>query len=154
EDYHQGLQELARVWAPILDKCKQAGLRFAAQVGPGQMAFDLHSAELVLQALDEHESFGFTFDPAALHWQGLDPAEFVRRFKDRIYHVRLSDVTIRLTGRTSLLAPWPAGDPRRGWEPRSPGHGGLDWENIIRALGDIGYDGPLAVAWQDPSMDR
>ena len=25
---------------------------------------------------------------------------------------------------------------------------------MIRALNEIGYDGPLAVDWQDPCMDR
>src|SRR5262249_13274128 len=98
--------------------------------------------------------FGFTFDPAALHWQGVDPAEFLRRFKDRVYHVHVKDIAIHLTGRSGLLGLWPAGDPRRGWDYRSPGHVGLDWESIIRGLNDIGYEGPLAVDWQDPSMDR
>ena len=47
-----------------------------------------------------------------------------------------------------------AGDPRRGWDYRSPGHGGVDWEGVIRALNDIGYNGPLAVDWQDAGMNR
>ncbi len=29
---------------------------------------------------DGREEFGFTFDPSHLHWQGVDPVEFVRRF--------------------------------------------------------------------------
>ncbi len=41
----------------------------------------------------------------------------------------------------------------RGWQPRSPGRGGIDWESIIRALNEIGYDGPLTVEWKDPGMD-
>src|SRR5262249_49173540 len=84
---HQSLRTLVAAWQPVLDACRQAGLRFAAQVQPGQMAFDLHSAAWVLEALEEHEAFGFTFDPAVLHWQGVDPTEFVRRFPQRIYHV-------------------------------------------------------------------
>ena len=65
------------------------------------------------------EDFGFTFNPAALHWQGLDPLEFLRRFPDRIYHVHLQDVAINLNGRTSLLSPLPPGDARRGWDHRA-----------------------------------
>ncbi len=150
-----GLEEFARAWRPILDGCKEAGLRFAAVVQPGQMAFDFFSAEMVLEALEGCEEFGFTLDPAALHWQGVDAAEFVRRFHDRIYHVHLNDVTIRLNGRNGLLGSYlPAGDPRRGWDYRSPGHGGLDWEGLIRALNDSGYDGPLAVSWHDAGMNR
>jgi sugar phosphate isomerase/epimerase len=48
----------------------------------------------------------------------------------------------------------PPGDPRRGWDFRSPGHGGLDWGGIVRALNEVGYDGPLAVDWKDSGMDR
>ena len=46
------------------------------------------------------------------------------------------------------------GDPRRGWDFRSPGRGGVNFEEIIRALNQIGYDGPLSVEWEDSGMDR
>ncbi len=48
---------------------------------------------------------------------------------------------------------WIAPDSPR-WQFRSPGHGGIDWPAIIRALNAIGYDGPLSVDWHDPGMDR
>ena len=48
----------------------------------------------------------------------------------------------------------PYGDPRRGWDFRAPGRGGIDWEAVVRALNDAGYDGPLAVEWKDPGMSR
>lgn len=150
-----GLARFAQLWEPILDVCREAGVRFALRVGPGQIAFDLYSAEQVLEALDGRDEFGFGFDPAALHWQGVDPAEFLRRFGERIYHVHLADVAMSLNGRNGLLGSYfPAGDARRGWNPRAPGRGGVDWEAVIRALHAIGYDGPLSVAWHDPGMDR
>ena len=152
---NRGVESFAQAWHPILQACKNASLRFAAQVEPGQMVFDIASAELVLEALEGREEFGFTFDPSTLHWQGIDPVEFIRRFPNRIYHVHIKDMAIRLNGRTSLVGTcWPAGDPRRGWDFRSPGHGGVDWEGVIRALNDIGYTGPLAVDWQDAGMNR
>jgi sugar phosphate isomerase/epimerase len=30
----------------------------------------------------------------------------------------------------------------------------VDFEEIARELGRIGYDGPLSVEWEDPGMDR
>jgi sugar phosphate isomerase/epimerase len=150
-----GFQDFTRAWNPILDVCRDCGVKYALEVHPGQIAFDLFSAELALDALQGREELGFLFDPSHLHWQGIDPVEFLRRFPDRIYHVHVSDAMLTLNGRTGLLNSYlPPGDPRRGWQDRSPGHGGIDWEAIIRALNEIGYDGPLAVAWKDSGMDR
>ncbi len=150
-----GFREFARLWNPILDVCRDAGVRFALEVHPGQIAFDLYSAEMALDALSGREEFGFLFDPSHLHWQGVEPVEFLRRFADRIYHVHMKDAALTLNGRSSLLNSYlPHGDARRGWDFRSPGHGGLDWEAIIRALNEIGYDGPLSVDWKDSGMSR
>jgi sugar phosphate isomerase/epimerase len=150
-----GLRDFAAKWNPILDVCRDAGVRFAFEVHPGQIAFDLYTAEMALDVLEGREEFGFTFDPSHLHWQGVDPVEFLRRFRDRIYHVHVKDAALTLNGRSGVLNSYlPHGDPRRGWEFRSPGRGGIDWEAVIRALNEIGYDGPLAVEWKDAGMER
>jgi sugar phosphate isomerase/epimerase len=150
-----GLREFARRWTPILDACAECGVRYACEVHPGQVAFDLYTAEMVLDVLHGREEFGFTLDPAHLHWQGIDPVEFVRRFPERIYHVHVKDVAVTLDGRSGLLGSYlPYDDARRGWHPRCPGRGALDWEGIVRALNAAGYDGALAVEWQDPGMER
>ena len=150
-----GLQDFADRWNPILDVCAETGIRFAAEVHPGQIAFDIVTAELALEALDGREEFGFNFDPSHFHWQGIDPSEFVRRFPDRIFHVHVKDAAMRLNGRNGLLGSYlNYGDPRRGWEFRAPGHGGIDWENLMRALNAIGYAGPLSIEWSDPGIDR
>ena len=150
-----GLQLFAKQWNPILDVARDCGLRFAAEIHPGQIAFDLYSAEVALDALDGRAEFGFTFDPSHLLWQGVDPVEFLRKFPDRIFHVHVKDAILNLNGRTGVLSGyWPSGDPRRGFQFRSPGRGGVDWDAIIRALNEIGYDGPLSVDWHDAGMDR
>ena len=150
-----GFAQFAARWNPILDACRDAGIKFALEVHPGQIAFDLYSAERALEALDGREEFGFLFDPSHFHWQGLDPVEFLRRFPDRIYHVHVKDAAMTLGGRSSILNSYlPYGDPRRGWDFRAPGRGGIDWEAIIRALNEIGYDGPLAVEFKDAAVER
>ena len=150
-----GLKTFARQWNPILDVCRETGVRFACEVHPGQIAFDLYSAEMALDALHGRDEFGFLFDPAHLHWQGVDPVEFLHRFSDRIFHLHARDVALTLNGRSGVLNSYlPVGDPRRGWDYRSPGHGGVDWEGIIRALNYIGYDGAISVDWKDAGMSR
>jgi sugar phosphate isomerase/epimerase len=150
-----GFRDFASKWTPILDECRDCGIKFALEVHPGQIAFDLYTAEMALDAVDGREELGFTFDPSHLHWQGIDPVEFLRRFKDRIYHVHVKDAVLTLNGRSGILGSClPPGDPRRGWEFRAPGHGGIDWEALIRALNEIGYGGPLTVEWSDSGIER
>jgi sugar phosphate isomerase/epimerase len=150
-----GLKQFAERWRPILEVCRECAVRFAFEVHPGQIAFDLYTAEMALDALDAGEEFGFLFDPSHFHWQGIDPVEFLRRFPDRIYHVHVKDAALSLNGRNGILGSYLAsGDPRRGWDTRSPGRGGIDWEAIIRTLNEIRYEGPLSVEWRDSSMDR
>jgi len=150
-----GLRGFAELWNPILDVCGECGMQFALEVHPGQIAFDLYSAEMALDALHGREEFGFLFDPSHLHWQGVEPTEFLQRFSDRIFHVHVRDIALTLNGRGGVLNSYlPSGDPRRGWDFRSPGHGGLDWEGIIRGLNAIGYTGALSVDWKDAGMNR
>ncbi len=150
-----GMRDFLQRWQPVLDACQDGGVKLACVLRPGQLAFDLHSAELFLEEMGGREEVGFTLDPAQLHWQGVDPVEVVRRFADRIFLVHVTDAAIRLNGRTGLFGGYGlGGDVRRGWEQRSPGRGGVDWESLIRVLNEVGYDGPLSIATRDPGMNR
>ena len=150
-----GFKLLAERFNPILDVFDECGVKFALEVHPTEIAFDLYTAERALEALGHREAFGFNFDPSHLHWQGVDPVEFIRAFPDRIYHVHVKDAITTLNGRSGILASHlNFGDPRRGWDFRSPGRGGVNFEEIIRALNDANYQGPLSVEWEDCGMDR
>jgi sugar phosphate isomerase/epimerase len=150
-----GFDLLAERFNPILDVFGECGVKFALEVHPTEIAFDLYTAERALEALDHREEFGFNFDPSHLHWQGVDPVEFIRAFPDRIYHVHVKDAITTLNGKTGINASHlNFGDARRGWDFRSPGRGGVNFEEIIRALNDIGYEGPLSIEWEDSGMDR
>jgi len=151
----EGFNLLAERFNPILDVFAECGVKFALEVHPTEIAFDLYTAERALDALGRREEFGFNFDPSHLIWQGVDPVEFIRAFPDRIYHVHMKDAIVTLDGRTGILASHlNFGDPRRGWDFRSLGRGGINFEEIIRALNDAGYQGPLSVEWEDSGMDR
>ncbi len=150
-----GFQLLADRFNPILDVFGECGVKFALEVHPTEIAFDLYTAERALETLKYREEFGFNFDPSHLIWQGVDPVQFIRAFPDRIYHVHMKDAIVKLDGKTGILASHlNFGDPARGWDFRSLGHGGVNFEEIIRALNDVGYTGPLSVEWEDSGMDR
>jgi sugar phosphate isomerase/epimerase len=150
-----GFEQFAERWNPILDVFGECGVRFALEVHPTEIAFDLYTARRALEAVGNRPEFGFNFDPSHLIWQGVDPVEFIREFPDRIYHVHVKDAIVTLNGRSGILASHiNFGDPRRGWDFRSPGRGGVNFEEIIRALNKIGYAGPLSVEWEDSGMER
>jgi sugar phosphate isomerase/epimerase len=151
----EGFKQFAARWNPILDVFAECGVRFALEVHPTEIAFDIYSAQRALEAIGHREEFGFNFDPSHLLWQGVDPVEFIRAFPDRIFHVHMKDAITLLNGRTGILGSHlNFGDPRRGWEFRSPGRGSVNFEEIIRALNHVGYNGPLSVEWEDSGMDR
>ncbi len=151
-----GYKQFADMWNPILDVFDECGVKFALEVHPTEIAFDIITAKRALDALKrKSKTFGFNFDPSHLIWQGIDPAKFIEEFPDRIYHVHMKDAATMLDGRTGILSSHlDFGEPNRGWDFRSLGHGDVDFEEIIRALNRIGYTGPLSVEWEDSGMDR
>ena len=150
-----GFKLFADRWNPILDVFRDCGVKFALEVHPTEIAFDIYTAERALEALNHRPEFGFNFDPSHLIWQGVDPAAFIRYFPDRIFHVHVKDAIRRLDGRSGILASHlNFGDPRRGWDFRSPGRGEVNFEEIVRALNDVKYQGPLSIEWEDSGMDR
>jgi sugar phosphate isomerase/epimerase len=151
-----GYADFAARWNPILDEFKKVGVRFALEVHPTEIAFDIVSAERALQALNYRPEFGFNYDPSHLGYQGVDYVRFIQKFSDRIYHAHMKDVHWSSVpteagvfgGHTKF------GDPRRFWEFRSLGRGSVKFEEIIRALNQINYQGPLSVEWEDIGMER
>ena len=151
----EGFDKIVSLWTPILDEFKKYGVVFALEVHPGEIAFDYYSTKKLLEKFADRPEFGLNFDPSHLLWQGVTPHLFLQDFIDRVYHVHMKDARVTLVGRSGLLGSHiDFGDLRRGWNFRSLGHGGVDFEEIIRVLNAGGYDGPLSVEWEDSGMDR
>ncbi len=150
-----GFKLFAERFNPILDVFGECGVKFALEVHPTEIAFDIYTAQRALEAVGHREEFGFNFDPSHLIWQGIDPVEFIRAFPDRIYHMHVKDAITTLNGKSGILSSHiNFGDPRRGWDFRSPGRGGVNFEEIIRALNHAKYQGPLSIEWEDSGMNR
>jgi len=155
EQIEDGFKYFAEMWHPILDVFDDNGVKFALEVHPTEIAFDTVTAQRALEVIGRREAFGFNFDPSHLEWQGVDPAKFIRTFPDRIYHVHMKDAAVTLDGISGILGSHlNFGQPGRGWDFRSLGRGQVDFEEIIRALNEIKYAGPLSVEWEDAAMDR
>ena len=154
--WNKGYEDFARRWTPILNEFDKLDVNFALEVHPTEIAFDIASAQRAIEAVKGHKRFGFNYDPSHLGYQHVDYVKFIRQFGDRIYHVHMKDVwwghgdgTVGVFGGHTDFA-----DRRRYWDFRSPGHGDIKFEDIVVALNDVNYQGPLSVEWEDSRMDR
>lgn len=152
----KGYKDFAKRWIPILDEYHNMGVKFALEVHPTEIAFDIASAERTLEALHNHPAFGFNYDPSHFGYQGVDYIEFIYRFSEKIFHVHIKDAawSDTMTDAGVFGGHLEFGDRRRFWDFVSPGRGNVDFEQIIRALNKINYQGPLSVEWEDSGMDR
>ena len=154
--WDKGYADFAARWTPILDAFDAVDVNFALEIHPTEIAFDQASMERALDAVKQHKRFGVNFDPSHLGYQSVDYVKLLRAFGERIFHVHMKDAWWGkgdgsvgvFGGHTSF------GDARRFWDFRSVGRGLIDFEAIIVALNDIGYQGPLSVEWEDSRMDR
>ncbi len=156
EYWEKGYQDFARRFGPILEEFEKQNANFALEVHPTEIAFDIASAERAVAAVKGHKRFGFNYDPSHLGYQGVDYVKFIRTFGPRIFHAHMKDVwwghgdgTVGTFGGHVSF-----GDARRAWDFRSVGRGDINFEEIIVALNDVGYAGPLSVEWEDIRMDR
>ncbi len=150
-----GYQHIRELWDPIFDEFDRLGIKFALEVHPTEIAFDLYTTQRLFEVFENRPTLGINFDPSHLVWQGVNPALFIREFAGKIFHVHMKDVSVNLDGKAGILGSFlPFGDRRRGWNFRSLGHGDVDFGEIIRELNATGYNGPLSVEWEDNGMDR
>jgi len=152
----EGYREFADRWSPVLDAFDEAGVRFALEAHPTEVAFDIPSARRTLEALSRRATFGFNYDPSHFAYQGVDYVRFILDFADRIYHAHIKDVwwsDVPTAGGT-FGGHLEFGHADRAWDFRTIGRGRVDFEAVLRALNRIGYDGPLSIEWEDSGMDR
>jgi len=156
EYLQKGFDDFAKRFTSILDVFEKENVNFALEVHPTEIAFDITTAERALAAIKHHPRFGFNYDPSHLGYQGVDYIQFIRTFGKRIFHAHMKDVwwghgdgSVGVFGGHTDFT-----DARRYWDFRSIGRGDINFEEIIVALNDARYAGPLSVEWEDGRMDR
>ncbi|MGC6455259.1 MAG: sugar phosphate isomerase/epimerase family protein [Coraliomargaritaceae bacterium] len=156
DQLNAGYKDFADRWLPILDVFEKEDVYFALEVHPTEIAFDIATASRALEAIGGHERFGFNYDPSHLGYQGVDYVKFIYEFGNRIFHAHVKDAwwghgdgDVGVFGGHTEF-----GDKRRYWDFRSPGRGDINFEEVIVALNDVQYAGPLSIEWEDGRMDR
>ena len=91
------------------------------------------------------ERFGLNLDPSHLVWQGVDYAQAVRDFEDRIWLAQAKDTEVlhRVLREEGMLT-------LRWWRHRIPGQGDVRWDKFVSSLHEAGYEGVLSIEHEDP----
>jgi sugar phosphate isomerase/epimerase len=156
EIYEKAWNIFAERWNKILDKFKEYGVKFALEVHPTEIAYNIETAERAVKALNERPEFGFNFDPSHFVWQLIDPVIFIKRLGDRIFHAHAKDSELQQDEipRSGIIptGSWMRLD--RGFRFRVPGWGDVNWKRIITAFVTVGYDYVLSYEHEDPVMSR
>lgn len=139
---------------PVLDHFEERGVRFAVEPHPRQIVYNTETALRSLELLERHPAWGFTLDPANLLLAGVDPVVFAAELGDRVVNVHAKDGEIveHHAARSGLLANGPWDRPGRGFRFRLPGWGDVPWKRLLTELRVAGYEGPLTIEHEDPTM--
>jgi inosose dehydratase len=108
--------------------------------GPGDLYPSPYDAWRVIQPYDPR--IGLCIDVGHAYRAGTDPAEAIRKCRERLYGVHLKDTAA------------PVGGPTKDPDPVVVGHGHMDIEAILEALLAIGFRDPVDFEYEQRISDK
>lgn len=157
----ENLDEMEKVWKPILDYAQSKNVRIAIENCPmlftenewpgGQNLMTTPTIwREVFRRLDS-EYLGLNYDPSHFVWQQIDYIQPLYEFKDKIFHVHYKDIKLYLE---KLKDVGVMATPLQYMSPKLPGLGDVDWGKYVSALTDIGYQGYTCIEVEDKAFEK
>ncbi len=94
------------------------------------------------------KAVGLEYDPSHLFWQGADYIGVIRQFADRLVFMHAKDTEV-LDERLGQVGIYGHG----WWRYRLPGLGQIDWDDVARALAEVGYRTGIVIEHEDPVFE-
>jgi sugar phosphate isomerase/epimerase len=96
------------------------------------------------------ENYGIMYDPSHFIWQQIDYIRFIYDFGSRIFSVHAQDMDLdqEMCYQHGILSAG-IGIQKR----RIPGMGLVDWQEVIKALYNVGYNEVLNIEHEDPNWE-
>ncbi len=153
KDIHDNIPIFKEVFTPIIKYAEDKGVKIAIENCPMMHGFPFRGIniaytpdawELMFDAIPS-PNLGLEYDPSHLYWLQIDYIDAIYNFGDKIFHVHAKDTEImynKLARGGIYSTGW--------WRYRIPGWGEVDWQKVIAALMDTGYDGGVDIEHEDP----
>jgi len=149
------IPQVAAFWSEMAGYAADNGVRLALEHCPqGVHRLPVMNYNLLGQPANwerffnatKRDNIGIEWDAAHLLCQFIDPAENLRRFGSKVFHVHAKDAFIN----RQLLETYGICHPGVA-EHRLPGFGQADWSEIVHELIRAGYDSDLNIeGYHDP----
>ena len=134
----------------FLEEAEKNNVRLCWENCPmmGNIATSPDMWQMLFDRLDS-DRIGLCYDPSHLVWQMIDPYGNIFKFKDKIFHVHAKDTHVDY----EKLSLYGTQQNAKWWCHRLPGLGDLDWNRIVDALYQIGYDKAICIEHEAPVWD-
>ncbi|MBR1893308.1 MAG: sugar phosphate isomerase/epimerase [Lachnospiraceae bacterium] len=160
KNVEENLEEVKKVWPPILEYAKGKGVKIAIENCPmlftkdewpgGQNLMTTPGNWRKVFEVLPYDNFGINYDPSHFVWQQIDYIKPLYEFKDKIFHVHYKDIKVY---KDKLSDVGVMAYPLEYMSPKLPGLGDVDWGKYVSALTNIGYDGYTCIEVEDKAFE-
>jgi sugar phosphate isomerase/epimerase len=135
----------------MIENCDMLGWQRSGE--PGTISYSPELWEEMFKRVPA-KNFGLNYDPSHLVLMLMDHISPIKEFKDRIFHVHAKDAAVN----TDALDRYGVFGRKLGKgmgyrDFRMPGLGSVDWQKLMDALKDIGYNYVLSIEHEDPDFE-
>lgn len=157
----ENLDEMEKVWKPILSYAEDKQVRIAIENCPmlftedewpgGQNLMTTPAIWREVFTRLDSKALGLNYDPSHFVWQQIDYIQPLYEFKDKLYHVHYKDIKLFPE---KLKDVGVMSTPLKYMSPKLPGLGDVNWGKYVSALTDIGYEGFTCIEVEDKAFEK
>lgn len=135
---------LVRAYGEILEHASDVPVQVGIEPVFVYVVGNLETTRLLFEKLGR-DDLCINFDPSHFPYHRESPLPFLKEFADRIVHAHAKDARVEpLTGDEPAPHSWDMGQGEQ-FSFAAPGQGVLDWDAILAALRESGFDGVLSL---------
>jgi len=151
--------EFLKVWPDLVKYAADQNVKIAIEhcpmlwhdtwPGGNNLSYSPAIIQRCLEAIPD-ENYGIMYDPSHFIWQRIDYIRFIYDFAERIFSVHAQDMALdeEKCYQHGILS---AGIEIQ--QRRIPGMGLIDWQEVVKALYNIGYNSVLNIEHEDPNWE-